>query len=185
MSSYIEQIKRMREAREKDESPLAAALNRVEGVKAQVNDTGDAAENRRQGDVHFVITFPPLPGGYRQQVDYWVESQVSRRHTKFSYSADKVGKYEGEYVYLACIERDEGLSTSIRMIHVIVKRRELEEVLDRASHGEVKGVYLHEKDGRKFWTIYPTALAGCKSAVFGSSIDSVVTDLIESIIRPK
>ncbi len=178
MSSYIEQIRRMREAREKDESPLAAALNQVVGVRAWVNEVGDAKKNREMGDVLFTFD----EGDDSVLGPFSVESQVSRKHIKFSYSTDKVGKYKGDYVYLACLERDHDQLEDVQvpMIHVVLKREELEEVLVHKP----KGVYLHEKDGREFYTIYPTALAACKSAVFADSLPSVIADLIESVVNP-
>lgn len=196
MSSYIDQIRRMREARELDENPLVEALNRVVGVRAWVNDEGGAEGNRKDGDVMFAFLDPiPEPKFKDAGLVRRIESQVSRKHTKFSYSYDKLGKYEGEWVYLACLERpgpggiySGTLDNPIPMIHVILYREELDKILEKVaaseiSHGGwgVKGVYLNEKDGRKFFTIYPTALAGCESAMFGSSIDGVVADLIERI----
>lgn len=174
-SSYLEQIRRMREARSKDENPIVAALNKFSGVRAWVNDAG-AEDNRRLGDVLFV----------KDTIEYGIESQVSRKYQKFSYSADKIGKYEGDFVLLGCLERDEmqpdpsvysNVGKPLAMLFVILDRNQLEGVLCE----QPKGVFYNENNGRPFYTIYPTVLASCGSAVFGSDIQSVVNQWAKTL----
>ena len=193
MSSYIEQIRRMKEAREKDESPLVAALNKNKLVRAHLNTEGGAKENREFGDVWFSVLRFDEDSTQNATVfgPIYIESQVSRKHTKFSYSFDKLEKYKGEWVYLACMERPEFQGGPVSdMVHCVIRRDELHALLIRVAGsnivGEtnpVKGIYLMEKNGRKFFTIYPTALTNCESALFSETLEGAVEELIEHILE--
>jgi hypothetical protein len=178
MSTYLEQITRMREARTLDESPLVAAFNRV-GIDAYLNTEGGAKENRSQGDVILRRSVRAADGFLCFAGLQGVESQVSRKHEQFSYSASKLGGYVGTWVYLACLERRQAIPMNVAglapaMIHVILARVELDDVLRKMP----SGVYLSRD--KKYYTIYPTELTTCSSAVFGSTIDEVVLKLIAS-----
>ncbi|OGR24990.1 MAG: hypothetical protein A2139_14880 [Desulfobacca sp. RBG_16_60_12] len=163
MSSYIEQIRLMKEARTKDENPIVSVLNKIGGIRAWTNDAG-AEDNRRLGDVLFVL----------DTLEYGIEAQVSRKYPKFSYSADKIGKYQGDFVFLGCLERDLDAGIAGEMLFVVLDREELEDVL----HEMPKGVYVLGKGDRTFYTIYPTVLTKCGSAVFGSTIEAVVREFV-------
>jgi len=186
-NTYLEQIKRMREASINDENPLAAAFKKL-GIDARVNNECGARENRRDGDVIITRKFPGANG---QTLGSYqgIESQVSRRYEHFSYTAAKIGAFTGAWVYLACLERgqkdnmdmyivseagDEPEEIELGMIHVILSREELEGVLKKRPSG------VYPSRDKEYFTINPPALSNCQTAVFSDTLDGVVALLVKS-----
>ena len=164
--AYADKILRIREAREKDEQPLLDAFRKW-GFEAQFTH-GSPMDTKRKGDVIF------WRSGWK--VSRAIESQVSRKHKSFSYTADKVNRYGGNYVLLGCLEDAPSVpGEATPMFFAIVEAPEFHQALLSGDIGK-----LSETNGMYF-IIRPTELALLRALYMGPTIEAAVERLVADL----